>query len=75
MDYNKFEENILATSSVDKTIAIWDLRNLKSKLFSIVGHKDEVSNVKFSKFHSNLLASSSNDRRINVWDLSRIDKP
>lgn len=75
LDYNKFEENLLATSSVDKSIAIWDLRNLKCKLFSLRGHKDEVTSVKFSKFHSNLLASSSNDRKINIWDLSRIDKP
>ena len=73
VDYSKFDENLLVTCSADKTIAVWDCRNMKCKLFSLKAHKDEVTQVKFSKFHSNLLASSSSDRRVMVWDLSRVD--
>lgn len=62
------------TGSADKTVGVWDCRNMKSKLFCLRGHKDEVSGVKFSKFHPSLLASASNDRRVNVWDLSRFGK-
>jgi len=60
------------TGSVDKSIAVWDTRNLASKLFNLKGHTDDVNSVKFSKLQNNLLASASQDRRIFIWDLSRI---
>lgn len=65
----------MITGSSDTTVAVWDIRNAKSKLFSLNHHKDEVNCVKFSKMQSNLLASSSADRRVNIWDLSRVNKP
>lgn len=64
----------MVTGSSDSTVAVWDLRNTKSKLFSLKGHTKDVNNVKFSRMQSNLLASSGYDRRIMVWDLSRFDK-
>ena len=71
VDYSPFDENLLITGSTDKTVAVWDTRNLKTKLFSLRAHKDDVNQVKFSKQSCNLLASSSSDRRIMIWDLSR----
>jgi histone-binding protein RBBP4 len=65
----------MVTGSADSTVAVWDTRNVKSKLFSLRSHTKDVNNVKFSRMQSNLLASSSYDRRIMVWDLSRFDKP
>jgi len=61
----------MITGSADRSVAVWDIRNVRSKLFSLRQHKDEVNQVKFSRMQSNLLASSSTDRRIMVWDLSR----
>lgn len=65
-------ENILATGSADKTIALWDLRFNKTKLHSLEGHKDAVMNIQWKPDDSSHLASSSNDRRICFWDLSKI---
>jgi histone-binding protein RBBP4 len=71
VDYSPFEENLMITGSVDKSIAVWDTRNTKTKLFSLRSHTDDVNQVKFSSKSSNILASSSSDRRILMWDLSR----
>jgi histone-binding protein RBBP4 len=75
VDCSPFDPNLLVTGSADRSVAVWDIRNIKCKLFSLRHHKEEVNQVKFSPMHGNLLASSSADRRVNIWDLSRIDKP
>ena len=46
--FNPFSEYILATGSADKTVAMWDLRNLKMKLHSFESHKDEIFQVCFA---------------------------
>ena len=70
--FNPFSEYILATGSADKTVALWDMRSLKTKLHSLEGHSDEVYQVQWSPFNETILASASSDRRVNVWDLSKI---
>mmetsp|Transcript_11626 Transcript_11626/g.23689 ORF Transcript_11626/g.23689 Transcript_11626/m.23689 type:complete len:349 (-) Transcript_11626:183-1229(-) len=70
--FNPFSEYILATGSADKTVALWDMRSLKSKLHSFESHTEEVYQVAWSPFNETILASASSDRRLNVWDLSKI---
>lgn len=72
LSFNPFSEYILATGSADKTVALWDLRNLKMKLHSFESHKDEIFQVQWSPHNETILASSGTDRRLNVWDLSKI---
>lgn len=72
LSFNPFSEFILATGSADKTVALWDLRNLKLKLHSFESHKDEIFQVQWSPHNETILASSGTDRRLNVWDLSKI---
>ncbi|KAF4797899.1 histone-binding protein RBBP4 [Turdus rufiventris] len=55
-----------------KTVALWDLRNLKLKLHSLESHKDEIFQVHWSPHNETILASSGSDRRLNMWDLSKI---
>ncbi|ELW48732.1 Histone-binding protein RBBP7 [Tupaia chinensis] len=42
LSFNPYSEFILATGSADKTVALWDLRNLKLKLHTFESHKDEI---------------------------------
>ena len=70
--FNPASEFVLATASSDKTIGLWDLRNLKSKLHSLVGHVDSVTTLSWHPFEEAVLASGSYDRRVIFWDLSRI---
>ena len=46
LSFNPYSEYILATGSADKTVALWDLRNLKMKLHSFESHKDEIFQVR-----------------------------
>ncbi|KAM7134967.1 LOW QUALITY PROTEIN: histone-binding protein RBBP4-like [Molossus nigricans] len=72
LSFNPHSEFILATGSADKTVALWDLRNLKLKLQSFESHKNEIFQFQWSPHSEIILASSGTDRRLNVWDLSKI---
>jgi histone-binding protein RBBP4 len=72
LSFNPASEFVLATGSADKSIGIWDLRNLKSKLHALVGHTDSVTSLAWHPFEEAVLGSSSYDRRICFWDLSRV---
>ncbi|PIK39761.1 putative histone-binding protein RBBP4 [Apostichopus japonicus] len=69
LSFNPYSEFILATGSADKTVALWDLRNLKMKLHAFESHRDEIFQVQWSPHNETILASSGTDRRLNVWDL------
>ncbi|KAL1959443.1 hypothetical protein VTO42DRAFT_2246 [Malbranchea cinnamomea] len=69
--FNPAAETVLATGSSDKTIGLWDLRNLKSKLHSLECHQEMVTSVAWHPFEEAVLASASYDRRVMFWDLSR----
>lgn len=70
--FNPASDFVVATASTDKTIGLWDIRNIKSKLHSLSGHTNDVIGIQWSPHEEPILASSSGDRRIIFWDLSRI---
>lgn len=70
--FNPAAETVLATGSADKTIAIWDLRNLRHKLHALEGHNDSVTTLEWHPFEESVLGSSSYDRRIIFWDLAKV---
>uniref|UniRef100_A0A2K6RTN5 Uncharacterized protein n=1 Tax=Rhinopithecus roxellana TaxID=61622 RepID=A0A2K6RTN5_RHIRO len=72
LSFSPYSEFTLATGSADKTVALWDLRNLKLKLHSFESHKDEIFQVQWSPHNETILASSGTNRILNVWDLSKI---
>jgi len=74
VDFSPFDENLMVTGSVDKSVGVWDIRNTKTKLFSLRKHRDDVNWVKFSTNAPNLIASASSDRRVMMWDLSKCGK-
>lgn len=69
--FNPAAETVLATGSADKSIALWDLRNLKNTLHVLEGHTDSVTSLSWHPFEEAVLASASYDRKIMFWDLSR----
>ncbi|XP_037591860.1 histone-binding protein RBBP4-like [Cebus imitator] len=72
LSFNPYSEFILAIGSADKTVALWDLRNLKLKLHTFESHGDEIFQVQWSPHNETILASRGTDCRLNVWDLSKI---
>ena len=72
LSFNPASEYVVVTGSVDTTIGIWDLRNVKSKLHVLTGHRQAVTSLSWHPFEEAILASTSCDRRIMFWDLSRV---
>ena len=70
--FNPKAETVLATGSSDKTIGIWDLRNLRHKVHALEGHNESVTSLSWHPFEEAILGSSSYDRRIIFWDLSKV---
>ena len=72
IDFNHFNKHLILSGSNDKTIALWDMRNLSHKLHTFNSHRNEVISARWNTKIETLFASSSADRRINVWDLGQI---
>jgi WD40 repeat protein len=65
--------DLLASSSNDKTVRIWNLtksNNFQSKLvYNLTGHSNNVEGLKL--ISSDLLASGSDDNTINLWNITK----
>lgn len=70
--FNKASDFVLATGSADKTIGIWDLRNIKEQLHTLIGHEADVTTVAWHPTEEAILASGGHDRRVIFWDLSKV---
>lgn len=70
--FNPNSEILVATASADKTIGVWDLRNVKEKVHTLEGHNDAVTSLSWHPNEAAILGSGSYDRRIIFWDLSRV---
>lgn len=72
LSFNPFSEFLIVTGSADKTVALWDMRALKSKLHSFEGHTSDVMQVEWSPMIESVFATCASDRRMHIWDVSRI---
>ncbi|KAL9644368.1 hypothetical protein ABK040_005826 [Willaertia magna] len=86
-DWNRFNEHEVCTGSVDKTIKIWDLRNLNqhsantlttgssnnedSSVNTLQGHGFAVRRVKYSPHDENIIGSVSYDMSLCIWDTAQ----
>ncbi|KAL4718209.1 hypothetical protein ACJJTC_002484 [Scirpophaga incertulas] len=60
---------MFATCSDDTTVALWDVRNLKKKIRTLLGHSSWVKNIEFS-FKDKLLVTSGLEGSIYTWDIN-----
>lgn len=58
-DWNKYEDHVVVTGSVDKTIKVWDLRNPRREVSMLSGHSLAVRRVKCSPHFGGVIASCS----------------
>ncbi|GAA0173884.1 hypothetical protein LIER_27394 [Lithospermum erythrorhizon] len=72
LDFNPFNEWIVATGSSDKTVKLFDLRKFTNAVHTLQFHKDDVFKVGWSPKNETILASSCHGRQLLVWDVSRI---
>lgn len=60
-------DKMIATSSQDKQIKLWDAKNLSLKA-TLVGHKKGVWDIQFNPSEQ-LLVSASGDKDLKIWNL------
>ena len=66
----EIKQTVIASSSFDDTIKIWNISKSKYKLLhTLTGHISIVTKVIYVP-HKNVLISCSQDKTIRVWDLS-----
>ena len=69
--FNPAAENVLASSSGDYTVKMWDLEDGKAKL--TLKHNDIVQSLSWSADGS-MLVTTSRDKKLRFWDV-RQEKP
>lgn len=74
-DWNKYNQNIIVTSSVDGLINAFDIRSPIAPLFVLPGHSRAIKKVKCSPFKENIIASVSYDFTTRIWDFNNCNKP
>lgn len=69
--FNPAAENVLASSSGDYTVKLWDLEDGRSKL--TLKHTDIVQSLSWSA-NGSMLVTTSRDKKLRFWDV-RQEKP
>ncbi|XP_007890082.2 DDB1- and CUL4-associated factor 10 [Callorhinchus milii] len=64
------DNRLFATCSDDTTVALWDLRNLNSKVCTLHGHTSWVKNIEYDT-NTRLLVTSGFDGNVITWDTNR----
>jgi len=77
LDFNPFNDSLIASASEDCTSKIWGIpegglkQQLTDPLQTLTGHKRKVGSVKFSPTANNILATTSTDYSVKIWDIEK----
>lgn len=90
MDWNPFDDSMLATASEDATIKFWAIpedweptdekgnskqgSNLETSLVTLEGHMKKVTYIRFNPTAANVIASTSGDHSVRVWDAEKAEE-
>ncbi|KAG2732428.1 hypothetical protein G9P44_004845 [Scheffersomyces stipitis] len=66
VEYHPCAENILASSSLDYSVKIWNVETGKDEI--TLQHKDLVTSFAFN-YNGSLLATTSRDKKLRIWDI------
>ncbi|KAI5959120.1 CRN1 [Candida margitis] len=66
IEYHPCAANVLASSSLDYTVKIWNTETGKDEI--TLQHKDLVTSFAFN-YNGSLLATTSRDKKLRVWDI------
>jgi len=74
LDFNPFNDDILATASEDMSIKIWNIKggfegHKTDAVQTLSGHQKKVGAVKWHPTADNIMASAGADYVVKVWDV------
>ncbi|TVU27103.1 hypothetical protein EJB05_29682 [Eragrostis curvula] len=68
------QAHIFASCSMDKTIAIWDLRTRKEPCITIKAHNSDVNVISWNRLVTSMIASGCDDGSFSIRDLRLHEK-
>lgn len=71
-DWNAEDPKLVAASSIDTTVSLWDL-NTKDVTVHLIAHDKEVFDVAFQPKSTHVFATCGADGNIRVFDIRRMD--
>uniref|UniRef100_A0A1B6DY69 Uncharacterized protein n=1 Tax=Clastoptera arizonana TaxID=38151 RepID=A0A1B6DY69_9HEMI len=63
------DDRVFATCSDDKSVVLWDARNLSSRVRTFIGHTNWVKNIEYFE-SKKLLVTSAFDGCVFAWDVN-----
>ncbi|EGG20186.1 glutamate-rich WD repeat-containing protein 1 [Cavenderia fasciculata] len=69
IQWSPSEESVFASSSTDKSIKIWDIRQHSKPAISVQAHDADVNVISWSRRVEYLIVSGCDDGSFRVWDL------
>ncbi|CAO2183499.1 unnamed protein product [Urochloa humidicola] len=75
LQWSPTEADVFASCSVDKTIAIWDIRTGKTPCITVKAHNSDVNVISWNRLTSFMIASGCDDGSFSVHDLRSIKEP